>query len=129
MAGEHATIRRVCTEGGVPIVEKVPDGTFDVLCYGNEDGSCKGCRYNRKSRWICGAPCKDEDHIKWIHYQHVSGRVGTRIKKARFWDVLVTEAGDEFVILEDRKASFGFEVRPRVITKGMGYKGTPWRTR
>ena len=43
---KQKTIRDVVEQDGKPVVERLPNGKFDVLCYGN-DGSCRGCKYHR----------------------------------------------------------------------------------
>ena len=105
------TIKRVFTADGQPVVTKLPNGQFDVLCYGNEDGKCRGCAYKRKGM-LCGCPCTDKDHIHWIFtpYVAIEKSLGTRVKRANEWDYIVTEKGDKYQICFSMSKSCGFEV-------------------
>lgn len=108
---DFKTIKRVFTADGKPVVTKLPDGQFDVLCYGNEDGKCRGCVYKRNG-WRCGAMCRDKDHIHWIENRYLGEdeTKGTRIKRARVWDTLVTEEGVKYQIVYNRHKVGGVEV-------------------
>ena len=110
---KQKTIRDVVEQDGKPVVERLSNGKFDVLCYGN-DGSCKGCKYHKLNCLnCCIAQCKDEDHIHWIHFKPVSSLNGTRVKQASEFDKLITRSGKKFTIVA--RSKFEFDVEPDEI--------------
>lgn len=105
------TIKNVAEQDGKPIVERLPNGKFDVLCYGN-DGNCKGCKYHKANVLnSCIALCQDNHHIHWIHYKDVSSLKGTRIKQASEFDKLITCSGKAFIIMPDPGSNFNYSIQ------------------
>lgn len=109
------TVRRVCVIDGEPVITILPNGQFDVLCFGNEDEKCRGCVYKRRGI-VCGAPCIDKDHIQWVFSPYIGENrfKGTRIKRASLYDEIVTEDGKRFVIVESRGKPSNFEVVEKI---------------
>ena len=109
---KHKTIKQVAIQDGKPIVELLPNGKFDVLCYGN-DGTCKGCKYHKANVLnSCIALCQDNHHIHWIHYKDVGSLKGTRIKQASEFDKLVTVDGKLFTIMPTTNSHYSLEPNP-----------------
>ena len=109
---KYKTIKQVAIQNGKPIVERLPNGKFDVLCYGN-DGTCKGCKYHKANVLnSCIALCQDSHHIHWIHYKDVGSLKGTRIKQASEFDKLITVDGKLFTIMPTANSHYSLEPDP-----------------
>lgn len=109
----HKTLKNVAEQDGMPIVERLPNGKFDVLCYGNENSTCKGCKYHKTACLnSCIAQCQDIHHVHWIHYKPVSSLKGTRVKQANEFDKLVTASGNAFIIMPNPVKPFAYTLEP-----------------